>query len=61
MQKIYCTKLEADGFSKETANSIALMMIASIEGAIMLCLTQQSSQPLKVISRELPKILNYKG
>lgn len=61
MQKIYCTKLEADGFSKETANSIALMMIASIEGAIMLCLTQQSSDPLKVISRELPKVLNYQG
>jgi len=61
MQKIYCTKLEADGFSKETANSIALMMIASIEGAIMLCLIQKSSQPLKVISRELPKVLNYQG
>jgi TetR/AcrR family transcriptional regulator, lmrAB and yxaGH operons repressor len=57
MQKIYCTKLEADGFSKETANSIALMMIASIEGAIMLCLTQKSSAPLKVISCELLKVL----
>lgn len=58
MQSIYCTKLEADGLSKETANSIALMMIASIEGAIMLCLTQKSSAPLKVISRELRKVLN---
>jgi TetR/AcrR family transcriptional regulator, lmrAB and yxaGH operons repressor len=58
MKKIYCTKLEADGFSIESANSIALMMIASIEGAIMLCLTQKSSNPLKVISRELPKVLN---
>ncbi|MEC1522542.1 TetR/AcrR family transcriptional regulator [Neobacillus niacini] len=58
MQAIYSAKLEADGFSIESANSIALMMIASIEGAIMLCLTQNSSQPLKVTARELPKVLN---
>ncbi|MDQ1005025.1 TetR/AcrR family transcriptional repressor of lmrAB and yxaGH operons [Neobacillus niacini] len=58
MQQIYCTKLEADGYSKEKANSIALMMIASIEGAIMLCLTQKSIHPLKVISHELMKVLN---
>ncbi|MEH7010945.1 TetR/AcrR family transcriptional regulator [Neobacillus niacini] len=61
MQTIYCTKLAEDGFSKENANSIALMMIASIEGAIMLCLTQKSSHPLKIISHELPKILNHRS
>lgn len=61
MQNIYLTKLEADGFPKENANSIALMMIASIEGAIMLCLTQKSSNPLKVISHELPKLLNHRS
>jgi TetR/AcrR family transcriptional regulator, lmrAB and yxaGH operons repressor len=59
MQTIYVSKLEEDGFSKQIANSIAVMMIASIEGAIMLCLTQKSSQPLRVISRELQKVLNY--
>jgi TetR/AcrR family transcriptional regulator, lmrAB and yxaGH operons repressor len=58
MQSIYCTKLEEDGFSKENANSIALMMIASIEGAILLCLAKKSSDPLKIISLELPKILD---
>jgi len=61
MQTIYASKLEADGFSKEKANSIAVMINATIEGAIMLCLTQKSSDPLKVISRELPKVLNYQG
>ena len=40
IQGIYLKKLVADGFSKETAASIALMMTASIEGGIMLCLTQ---------------------
>ncbi|EKN66626.1 hypothetical protein BABA_14252 [Neobacillus bataviensis LMG 21833] len=57
MQRIYSAKLAADGFSKETANSIAVMMNASIEGAIMLCLTQNSSEPLTVISNLLPKLL----
>ena len=57
IQDIYFKKLVADGFSKETANSIALMITASIEGGMMLCLTQKSSEPLKVISHVLPKLL----
>ncbi|WP_066074560.1 TetR/AcrR family transcriptional regulator [Neobacillus soli] len=57
MQKIYTTKLETDGFSKETAHSNALMMTASIEGAILLCMTQKTSGPLKTISQLLTKLL----
>lgn len=57
MQEIYTKKLEEDGFSKETAASIALMLTASIEGAIMLCLTNKTSEPLKVILHVLPNIL----
>ena len=50
-------KLVADGFSKESAHSISLMMTASIEGGMMLCLTQKTSDPLKVISQVLPNLL----
>jgi len=57
MQSIYCKKLIEDGFSEENANSIALMMTASIEGAIMLCLTQKVSDPLKTISLVLLQLL----
>jgi len=57
MQRIYTKKLEADGFSAESVHSIALMMTASLEGAIMLCLTQRSSDPLKTISQVLPTLL----
>lgn len=57
MQDIYLNKLVEDGFSKETAYSIALMITASIEGGMMLCLTQKSSEPLKAISHALPKLL----
>lgn len=57
IQSIYTKKLVKDGFSKETAASIALMLTASIEGAIMLCLTDKTSEPLKVISHVLPNVL----
>ncbi|MBA9025582.1 TetR/AcrR family transcriptional regulator [Peribacillus huizhouensis] len=57
MQGIYSKKLVADGFSKETAHSIALMMTATIEGGIMLCLTRKTSEPLKIISQGLPNLL----
>ena len=57
IQGIYSKKLVADGFSKETAHSIALMMTASIEGGMMLCLTQKTSEPLKIISQVLPNLI----
>lgn len=57
MQGIYRYKLVADGFSEETAHSFALMMTASIEGGIMLCSAQKSSEPLKIVSQVLPKLL----
>ncbi|WEK54118.1 MAG: TetR/AcrR family transcriptional regulator [Candidatus Cohnella colombiensis] len=57
VQQIFSTKLIADGFSKETAHSIALMMNASIEGGLMLCLTQKASEPLRVVAEVLPNLL----
>lgn len=57
IQGIYFNKLMEDGFSKELASNIALMMTASIEGAMMLCLAETSAKPLKVISQLLPNIL----
>ncbi|WP_042463193.1 TetR/AcrR family transcriptional regulator [Neobacillus dielmonensis] len=57
MQRIYAAKLEADGFSKADADSLALMMTASVEGGIMLCLTQKTSDPLKTVLNLLPNML----
>jgi TetR/AcrR family transcriptional regulator, lmrAB and yxaGH operons repressor len=57
IQGIYSEKLIADGFLNENAQSIALMMTASIEGGIMLCLTENTSDPLRVISQVLPNLL----
>ncbi|MEH7236663.1 TetR/AcrR family transcriptional regulator [Bacillus sp. JJ1562] len=57
MQGIYSNKLVGDGFLEEVAHSIALTMVATIEGGMMLCLTQNASEPLKTISLVLPNIL----
>lgn len=57
IQDIYFKKLVADGFSSNTAYSIALMMTASIEGGMLLCLTKKATEPLRVISQVLPNIL----
>jgi len=55
--RICTNKLVEDGFSQETAHSIALLMTASIEGGIMLCLAQKATSPLKIVSQALPNIL----
>ncbi|AIQ38494.1 transcriptional regulator [Paenibacillus sp. FSL R5-0345] len=57
IQSIYRAKLVSDGFTNESASTIAMWMIASIEGAMMLCLTQQSSDPLRTVAQLFPIIL----
>ncbi|SDN29807.1 transcriptional regulator, TetR family [Psychrobacillus sp. OK028] len=57
IQTIYFHKLVADGFTNEEASSIALMITASIEGAMLLCLMQKTMEPLQVVSQLLPQIL----
>lgn len=57
IEHIYCTKLLADGFSKETAAAYSLLLTALIEGAMMLCLTKKSTDPLKVIANQLPNLM----
>ncbi|MGG3448522.1 TetR/AcrR family transcriptional regulator [Domibacillus aminovorans] len=57
IQDIYRNKLLTDGFSIESASSVSLFMTASIEGAMMLCLTQKSTDPLRTISKILPNLL----
>ena len=56
IQHIYMEKLVAEGFSIKSATDISLLMSASIEGAMMLCLTQKSAEPLKTISNLFPKL-----
>ena len=57
IQDIYYYKLIEDGYSQKAAYSTAVMMTATIEGAMMLCLTQKDTEPLRVIARVLPPML----
>lgn len=57
IQTIYFQKLVADGFSNNEASSNALIMTASIEGGMLLCLIQKAKEPLQVIAQVLPQIL----
>lgn len=57
IQKIYFNKLLVDGFDEDKANSIAVMITASIEGGITLCITEESITPLKVISQFTTNLL----
>ncbi len=57
IQRIIAEKLSVEGFSQENARSIALAVTAAIEGSMLLCLTQQSSEPLKIILQVLPNVV----
>ena len=57
IQHLYYEKLITEGYSNESASAFALLMTASIEGAMMLCLTQKSAEPLNTIAILLPNIL----
>jgi len=61
IQEILSNRLIEDGFSKGKADSLALAVIACIEGALMLCLTQQSSEPLIIVSQVLPNLWTEKS
>lgn len=57
IEGIYAEKLIADGFIREDAQQLALMINATIEGGIMLCLTTKTSKPLQTVSKLLPNLI----
>ncbi|THF83416.1 TetR/AcrR family transcriptional regulator [Cohnella fermenti] len=57
MQGIFRRRLAEDGLAAEKASSLALMVNASLEGGIVLCLTTQSTEPLLAIKQWLPTMI----
>ncbi|GFN32946.1 TetR/AcrR family transcriptional regulator [Paenibacillus xylaniclasticus] len=56
-ERIIARKLEQEGMSTDEARQHALFIIATLEGGIMLSLTKKTSQPLRMISQQLGRIL----
>ena len=61
IQDVYFRKLREEGLPEEKAQSCALVMTATIEGGMLLCLTQKSAEPLKVIMDTLPSMIANKS
>lgn len=57
LEIVYQEKLMEAGFKVERAMELSTLLNAIIEGAIILCLAENSGDPLRLISRQLPYIL----
>jgi TetR/AcrR family transcriptional regulator, lmrAB and yxaGH operons repressor len=56
-QKVIADALRTRGVAAARANSIATLLLASIEGAIVLCRAQRSLRPLERVSDELELVM----
>jgi len=52
-QAAFADKLRAGGLAHERAADMAVLIIASIEGGVILCRTARSRQPLERVAREI--------
>lgn len=53
MLKLFAQQLEAHGAAAEQAHQLAMMAITSIEGALILCKAQRTTEPLQVVRDSL--------
>lgn len=51
---------EADGFDADDAGSLAVTTIAAIEGAVVLCRSLRSAEPLREVTDQLEFLINGK-
>lgn len=51
----------ADGFDESTAASLAVTSIAALEGAIMLCRSTRSVEPLRQVGEQLEFLVKARG
>lgn len=56
-QQAFAEKLAAGGFGAERAARLAGMIIAAIEGAVILCRTEHSPRPMQWVAEEIHLLL----
>lgn len=57
LEDVYQKKLMENGVPSEEASALALIITATVEGGMMLCLAQKSSEPLRTIAKGLPTLI----
>lgn len=57
----FADKLRSGGLSDEAARNIATLIIAAIEGGVILCRTEKSRRPLEVIAAEIRTLIEHRG
>jgi TetR/AcrR family transcriptional repressor of lmrAB and yxaGH operons len=58
-QEAFAEKLRAGGIDALRAKRIATLIIAAIEGGVILCRTSQSRVPLEQVSEEIYELVNH--
>ena len=56
-QMAFADKLKQGGFTEARADQMSVLIIASIEGAVILCRTSRSRDPLDSIAREIGNLI----
>ncbi len=56
----FADKLRSGGMSDESAGHTATLIIAAIEGGVILCRTEQSRRPLEIIAGEIRALIEHR-
>jgi hypothetical protein len=54
---LLASQFEKAGMANERANNVALIAIASVEGALVLCRAEGTDEPLRVVEGQLRRLL----
>ncbi len=58
-QAAFAEKLRTGGLTEERAMTMALLIIASIEGGVILCRTNRSREPLEWVAQEIGELVRH--
>ncbi|WP_416148488.1 TetR/AcrR family transcriptional regulator [Salipaludibacillus sp. HK11] len=59
-ESLYTAKLIENGFSKELAMELAVLINSMIEGALTISVTKQTNTPLLIVKNQIPQLLHKK-
>nr|WP_320026479.1 hypothetical protein [uncultured Acetobacterium sp.] len=59
LENIYAEKLIENGFTKEVAQELSAIILAMIEGAITISVTQKNYTDLILVSKQIGILLNH--